>query len=111
MPKKMRRAALRSALSVKAGSGQIVVLERLTIEAPKTKVFVQTLADLGLDNDSVLVILPERDVAVEKSISNLPQAKSLLSGNLNIQDLLSHDMLLLPQASVEFIHSWLGGSS
>ena len=111
MPKKMRRAALRSALSVKAGSGQIVVLERLTIEAPKTKVFVQTLADLGLDNDSVLVILPERDMAVEKSISNLPQAKSLLSGNLNIQDLLSHDMLLLPQASVEFIHSWLGGSS
>ena len=111
MPKKMRRAALRCALSVKAGSGQIVVLEQLTIEAPKTKVFVKALADLGLDNDSVLVILPERDMAVEKSISNLSQAKSLLSSNLNIQDLLSHDMLLMPQASVELIHDWLGEPS
>lgn len=107
MPKKMRRAALRSALSVKAGADEIVVLEALTMDAPKTKVFKQTLADLGLDSGSVLVILPERDLAVEKSISNLPQAKSLLSGNLNIQDLLSHDRLLLPQASVEFIHDWL----
>ncbi len=111
MPKKMRRAALRCALSVKAGSGQIVVLEQLAIEAPKTKVFVKALADLGLDNDSVLVILPERDMAVEKSISNLSQAKSLLSSNLNIQDLLSHDMLLMPQASVELIHDWLGEPS
>ena len=107
MPKKMRRAALRSALSVKAGADQIIVLEELTIEAPKTKVFVQTLADLGLDSGSVLVILPEPDMAVEKSISNLPQAKSLLSSNLNIQDLLSHDRLLMPQASVENIHDWL----
>ncbi len=111
MPKKMRRAALRSALSVKAGSGQIVVLEQLTMEAPKTKAFVQTLTDLGLDDGSVLIILPERDMAVEKSVSNLPQAKTLLSNNLNIQDLLGHDMLLLPQASVEFIHRWLGASS
>ena len=107
MPKKMRRAALRSALSVKAGADQIVVLEQLTMEAPKTKHFMRALADLQLGSDSVLVILPERDMAVEKSISNLPRAKSLLSGNLNIQDLLGHDMLLLPQASVDFIHDWL----
>ena len=107
MPKKMRRAALRSALSVKAGADEIVVLEALTMDAPKTKVFKQALADLGLDSSSVLVILPEQDLAVEKSISNLPQAKSLLSGNLNIQDLLSHDRLLMPQASVDLIHDWL----
>ena len=107
MPKKMRRAALRSALSVKAGADQIVVLEALTMDAPKTKVFMQTLADLELDGSSVLVILPERDLAVEKSISNWPEAKSLLSRNLNIQDLLSHDRLLMPQASVDLIHDWL----
>ena len=107
MPKKMRRAALRSALSVKAGADQIVVLEALTMDAPKTKAFMRTLADLDLDGSSVLVILPERDLAVEKSISNLPQAKTLLSSNLNIQDLLSHDRLLMPQASVDLIHDWL----
>ena len=107
MPKKMRRAALRSALSVKAGAEQIVVLEQLAMEAPRTKDFVRTLADLGLDSGSVLVILPARDMAVEKSISNLPQAKTVLSGNLSIQDLLGHDTLLLPQTSVEMIHDWL----
>ena len=107
MPKKMRRAALRSALSVKAGAEQIVVLEQLAMEAPRTKDFVRTLADLGLDSGSVLVILPARDMAVEKSISNLPQAKTVLSGNLNIQDLLGHDTLLLPRTSVERIHDWL----
>jgi large subunit ribosomal protein L4 len=107
MPKKMRRAALRSALSVKAGADEIVVLEQLSMDAPKTKGFMRALADLGLESESVLVILPEQDMAVEKSISNLPQAKSLLSGNLNIQDLLGHDKLLLPQASVDFIHDWL----
>lgn len=107
MPKKMRRAALRSALSVKAGAAQIVVLEQLAMEAPKTKDFVRTLADLGLDSGSVLVVLPARDMAVEKSISNLPQAKTVLSGNLSIQDLLGHDTLLLPQSSVEMIHDWL----
>ncbi len=107
MPKKMRRAALRSALSVKAGAEQIVVLEQLAMEAPKTKDFVRTLTDLGLDSGSVLVILPARDMAVEKSISNLPQAKTVLSGNLNIQDLLGHDTLLLPRTSVEMIHDWL----
>lgn len=103
----MRQAALRSALSIKAGAGDIVVLEQLTMEAPKTKVFVRALTDLGLEKGSVLVVLPERDKAVEKSVSNLPQAKSLLSSNLNIQDLLSHDRLLLPQAAVDFIHGWL----
>lgn len=107
MPRKMRQAALRSALSVKAGAGQIVVLEQLTMEAPKTKLFLQALVDLELAEGSVLVVLPERDTAVEKSISNLPQAKSLLSSNLNIQDLLSHDILLLPQRSVALIHNWL----
>ena len=107
MPKKMRRAALRSALSVKAGADEIVVLEQLSMDAPKTKGFMRALADLGLESESVLVILPEQDMAVEKSISNLPQAKSLLSSNLNIQDLLGHDKLLLPQASVDFIHVWL----
>lgn len=108
MPKKMRRAALRSALSVKANAGQIIVLDELAMDAPKTKAFVQALADLGLSSESVLVLLPERNLAVEKSLSNLPQATALLSGNLNIRDLLGHDVLIIPQASVESIHSWLG---
>ncbi len=108
MPKKMRRAALRSALSAKAGEGQIIVVDRLEMEAPKTKAMIQVLNNLGVDGKRALVVLPERDWVVEKSISNLPNAKALLSSNLNIRDLLGYDVLILSQAAVEHIHAWLG---
>src|SRR5690554_5249815 len=67
MPKKMRQAALRSALSVKAGSGQIIVVDDLSMEAPKTKEMVRVLTSLGIDGQSALILLPERDMPVERS--------------------------------------------
>lgn len=108
MPKKMRRAALRSALSIKAQTEGIVVLDELRMDHPKTKEFIATLQKLELGDKRVLVVLSEPNQAVEKSISNLPQAKSLMSRYLNIQDLLGYDIVLMPQSVVEHIHSWLG---
>ncbi len=108
MPRKMRRAALRSALSVKAGQGEIIVVDRLEMERPRTKAMIQVLENLGVNGRRALVVLPERNWSVEKSIHNLPNAKALLSGNLNIRDLLSHDVLVLSQGAVEHIHGWLG---
>ena len=108
MPQKMRRAALRSALSVKATDDQIVVLDQLAMDQPKTKAMIKTLDNLGLSGQSVLVLLPERDMAVERSISNLPNAKTLDSGYLNVHDLLGYDVVVMPQAAVERIHAWLG---
>jgi large subunit ribosomal protein L4 len=108
MPQKMRQAALRSALSIKASGEQIVVLDQLSIEQPKTKVMVKTLENLGLGGRSVLVLIPERNMAVERSISNLPNAKLLESGYLNVRDLLGYDVVVIPQAAVEHIHAWLG---
>jgi len=108
MPQKMRQAALRSALSVKASSEQIVVLDNLSMDAPKTKAMVKTLENLGLNGQSVLVLLAERSMPVERSINNLPNAKVLESGYLNVRDLLGYDIVVMPQAAVEHIHAWLG---
>lgn len=108
MPKKMRQAALRSALSVKADSGQLVVVDELAMDVPKTKAMIQTLRALGIDGQSALIVLPEKNRTVERSANNLPNVKTLLSGYINIRDLLGYDVLVLSQDSVEQIHAWLG---
>lgn len=107
MPKKMQRAALRSALSAKAGSGQIVVLDRLSLDAPKTKSVTAMLKALGVAEQSVLVVLPERNANVQLSAGNLPNVKTLLSSYLNVRDLLGYDVVLLSNDAVPLIEQWL----
>jgi large subunit ribosomal protein L4 len=107
MPRKMRRAALRAALSAKAIEGQVVVLDALEMEAPKTKEMVAVLGNLGLDR-SVLILLPERNETVEKSARNLPQVKTLRASYMNIRDLLEYDDVLVPMGALRVIESILG---
>ena len=94
MPRKMRRAALRSALSVKAKEEQIVVMDTLEMETSKTKTMAALLENLGLDR-SVLILLSEQNEGVEKSARNLPQVKTLRANYLNIRDLLKCDHVLI----------------
>jgi large subunit ribosomal protein L4 len=107
MPRKMRRLALRAALSAKAADQQIVVLDELALEAPKTKQMLQVLGALKLDS-SVLILLPAKDAAVEMSARNLPRVKTLLANYLNVRDLLGYDYVLMPKGSLEVIESILG---
>lgn len=107
MPKKMRRAALRSALSAKAAEGQIIVLDKLAMDEIKTKLMAQTLQGL-VGEDSVLVLLAEPDEKVEKSTRNLAQAKLLRANYLNIRDLLGQQRLLMPLDSLDVIQTYLG---
>ncbi len=109
MPRKMRRAALRSALTVKALEGQIVLLDELTMEAPKTRDFVAMLDALDID-ESVLVLLTGKDEAVIKSARNIPGVKTLQANYLNIRDLLGHDYLLIPRDSLIAIQLILGAA-
>ncbi len=109
MPRKMRRAALRAALSVKAEENLIVVVDALEMEVPKTKAMAAVLSDLGLNQDqSVLILLPEKNKAVEKSAHNLPQVKTLMASYLNVRDLLSYDYVLVPLESLQIIERILG---
>ena len=111
LPKKMQRAALRSALSAKAGSGQIVVIDRLALDAPKTKSVTAMLKALGVTGQNVLVVLPERNTNVQLSAGNLPNVKTLLSGYLNVRDLLGHDVVLLPNDALPKIEQWLAAEA
>jgi large subunit ribosomal protein L4 len=107
MPRKMRRAALRSALSAKAMGDQIVVLDALEMEMPKTKEMVAVLESLRLDR-RVLILLPERNEPLEKSARNLPQVKTLRASYLNVRDVLGYDHVLMPLGALQVIESMLG---
>lgn len=110
MPRKMRRAALRSALSVKAAENGIVVLEDLSIAEPKTRVMNNTLG-LLVGEASVLVLIPEKSQSydtVTRTMNNIPSAKILLASYLNIRDLLGYDKLILPLATLDVLESYLG---
>ena len=107
MPRKMRREALRSALSALAADDQIIVVDTLAMEAPKTKVMQQALSNL-VGEQSVLVLLGERNEPVEKSIRNLANARALRAAYLNIRDLLSFDRVIIPQDALAMIAGHLG---
>lgn len=107
MPRKMRHLAYRSALSVKAQEGQIVLLDELQMEAPKTRELIAILERLSVDS-SALILLSERNETVEKSIRNLPSVKGLRASYLNVRDLLSYDYVVMPLASLKVIEDILG---
>lgn len=107
MPRKMRRAALRSALSVKAASDQIVVIDEFSMDVPKTKEMLQTLNNLDLGDENTLIVLAEQNTTVQRSANNLPQAKTILVDYVNIRDLLSHGTVLIAKDAVHHIENWL----
>lgn len=107
MPRKMRRLALRSALSVKAAAGQIKVLDDLNLPEIRTKAMVRVLDNLEVDG-SALILLPERNETVELSARNLPDVKTLRASYLNVRDLLGYETVLMPLASLQVIERILG---
>jgi len=107
MPRKMRRLALRSALSVKAGDDQIVLLDDLKMEMPRPAETVAMLGNLGIDS-TALLLMPEANPEVERSASNLPGVKVLRANCLNVRDILQYDYLIMPLASLEVIDGILG---
>ncbi len=107
MPRKMRRQALRSALSAKASEAQVRVLDALHMEVPRTKEMMGILSNLGVDS-SVLILLPQSDDAILRSVRNLPEVRTLVAQYLNVRDLLKYDYILMPLASLEVIEGILG---
>lgn len=107
MPRKMRRLALRSALSAKAAESSIIFLEGLALEAPKTKGMLDVLGNLQVES-SALILLPEHDVNVEQSARNIPDVKTLQAACLNVIDILKYDTLIVPVKALEVIERILG---
>jgi large subunit ribosomal protein L4 len=110
MPKKMRQAALRSALSAKAAESELVIVDDLKLDDHKTRLMVSALTSL-VGTSSALVVMPEKDQAYEmvmRSADNLEDAKVLLAGYLNIRDLFTYDKLVLPVKTIDALVANLG---
>lgn len=110
MPRKMRRAALRSALSVKAANNGIVVLQAMDLPEAKTRLMAQALNRL-VGEDSVLILVPHKEEAYQsviRSTNNLPDAKTLLADYVNLRDLMVYDRLILPLPALEKLVAILG---
>jgi large subunit ribosomal protein L4 len=110
MPRKMRQAALRSALSAKAAEAGIVIVDDIKLTQSRTRLMADTL-DRLVGESSALVLLPEKDQNYEtvlRSTDNLPGAKVLLAGYLNIRDILGYDKLIMPLKTLDILEAHLG---
>lgn len=110
MPKKMRQAALRSALSAKAAESGVVIVDDLNLAEAKTRIVVGALKNL-VGQSTALVVLAEKDQAydtVMRSANNLTDTKVLLAGYLNIRDLFGYDKLVLPEKALDALVASLG---
>ena len=107
MPVKMRHAALRSALTVKATDAQIIVLDSLELESPRTKSMSSVLTNVNAGR-STLILLPDSNENVERSARNIPGVKYLRAQYLNVRDLLGHELILMPRGALDVIENLLG---
>ena len=107
MPRKMRRLALRSVLSAKVAEERLLVLDRLELEAPRTKEMAAVLRTLGVEGKS-MIVLPQVDDTVRKAARNLPDVLTVTPGTMNLLDLLSRDRVVMTVDAVGAITAWLG---
>ncbi len=108
VPRKMRRLAIRSALSDKVANEKLIVLNELTLEGPRTKDMVTFLDKLPLDGKRVLMMLPQRNENVVLSLRNIPFAKVQHVSSINVVELLKHDCLIMPVKTVRWIELVFG---
>ena len=110
MPKKMRQAALRSALSAKAKEASIVVVSGFDLAEPKTRLMAQALNKLVGDS-TALVLLPAKDQSydlVTRCTNNIESAKVLLAGYISVRDVLGCDKVVMPVAAIDALVAHLG---
>lgn len=107
MPKKMRRGAIRSALSTLVRDNQLVVVDKLDMDTPKTKEVRQVLSTL-VNDQSALILVTAEQKSMRKSVSNLADAHSIIVNYLNIRDLLKYDKVIMPLDTLEVIKSIWG---
>ena len=110
MPRKMRQAALRSALSVKASEASVIVVDDLVLTESKTRLMADALGHL-VGDASALLLLPEQDQSYDiamRTSENIPSAKVLLAGYINIRDLLGFDKLVVSLKTLDALKAHLG---
>jgi large subunit ribosomal protein L4 len=102
MPRKMRRLALRSALSVKASEGKVSVVESAELAEPRTRLAVELLRGVGVES-TALVVLATPKQEFQRAFNNVPWAKVILARNLNLYDIFTHEHLVITRDSLELL--------
>ena len=105
MPRKARREALLSALSLKKQEGKLIVLDKLELEEAKTKLMARALAELNVQ--SALIVVSQPDERIERSARNLSKIKVLRVEGLNVYDLLRYDHLILMEGALKLLQERL----
>src|SRR5579859_3640062 len=108
VPKKMRRLAIRSALSDKVANEQLIVVNQLSLETPRTKDMLALLERLPIEGRKVLMMLPRRDENIVLSARNIPNAKVQHVSSINVVELLKHDCVIMPRQTVRWIELVFG---
>ncbi len=103
LPKKVRTLARKSALSYKAKDGRIMVVEDFTFPQPRTKEMVSILKALALDGKKTLLLVPNTDANVYKSVRNLPTVNVLEASKASTYDILDNQILLFQKSAVEVL--------
>ncbi|MDD2647544.1 MAG: 50S ribosomal protein L4 [Eubacteriales bacterium] len=102
VPRKVRRLAIKSALTSKLTAGEIVALESLTLDAHKTKLMVDILKNLGVEKKA-LIVLDKQDVNVLLAARNIPGVKTAYPNTLNVVDILSYDKFIITKDAVKIV--------
>ncbi|MEO7019760.1 MAG: 50S ribosomal protein L4 [Ktedonobacteraceae bacterium] len=108
VPKKMRRLAIRSALSDKVANAQLIVLDNLSMKGPRTKDMLELLTHLPSNGKQVLMMLPQRDENIVLSTRNIPSAKVQHVSSINVIELLKHDYVIMPVTTVRWLELVFG---
>lgn len=101
LPKKVRRLALKSAFSAKVMDSEMIVLDELTLNAPKTKDMIKILNNIKVAGKKVLIVTGDVEMNVVKATSNIEGVKTTFAGEINVYDILNHDFFVVTKGAVE----------
>ena len=102
VPKKLKRLALKSALSAKVQDQEIIVLDKLEVEEPKTKKMVEILGNIGAEKKA-LIVTAEKNDNVVRSAANIPGVRTALATTMNVYEIVNHGSLILTKDAVDKI--------
>ena len=102
VPKKLKRLALKSALSAKVADKEIIVLDELKLDAPKTKEMVNILSNVK-EGKKALIVTAEKDENIVKSAANIPGVRTALVGTMNVYEIVNHNSFIVTKEAVEKI--------
>jgi large subunit ribosomal protein L4 len=108
LPKKVRKAAIKSVLTSRFQEESLTVVDKIALNEPKTKLFLEPLKALGIEGQKILFVTPDKDEVLSRSSRNLHRVLVLPVQGLNVYDILRFEKLVLLQDAIPKLHERLG---